>query len=76
MVHFYTRLYVQIYPPPRHGQFERHVGYSPPPPPPLCEIFFSTVCILVGVSPASPSITVLRVSAKMMKQVDIGPGVW
>ena len=32
-------------PPPRHGQFDRHVGH----PPPLCEIFCSTVCILFGV---------------------------
>ena len=49
-------LYILIYecmymtnilpPPPRHGQFDRLVGHSPPP---LWEIFCSTVCILFGV---------------------------
>ena len=43
----YEYMYKYPAPPPlRHGQFAHMWGT----PPPLCEIFFSTVCILVRVS--------------------------
>ena len=68
-IFIYEYMYKYTAPPLRHGQFDRHVGCSPP----TLRNFFRVVRILVGESYARRSVTLLRVSAEMM---NIGLGVW